>query len=54
MAGEVIERGKAAVDGNGAWVYRNLVETGKRVVVEAEAVNWNGVVVRTTSTVGIG
>jgi hypothetical protein len=42
-AGEVIERGKATIDSNGAWVYRNRVATGERmVVVEIEAVNWDG------------
>lgn len=43
MAGEVIERGKAVLDSNGAWIYRNRVGTVERVVVvEAEAVNRNG------------
>jgi hypothetical protein len=42
-AGEIIERGKAVMDSNGAWIYRNVVETfERRVVIEAEAVNWNG------------
>jgi hypothetical protein len=66
-AGEVIERGKATVDSNGAWVYRNMVATIDRssnsrfqisdsrlermVVIEIEAVNWNGWVERKTSTV---
>jgi hypothetical protein len=51
-AGEVIERGKAMIDSNGGWVYRNLVGTGERVVVvEIEAVNWNGCVERKTETV---
>jgi hypothetical protein len=66
-AGEVIERGKATVDSNGAWVYRNMVATIDRisnsrfqisdsrlermVVIEIEAVNWDGRVERKTNTV---
>jgi hypothetical protein len=50
-SGEVIERGKATIDSNGAWVYRNLAATGERViVVEIEAVNWDGCVEKKTST----
>ena len=52
MAGETVERGKAVMDSNGAWVYRNLVATVERVVVvEVEAVNWDGCVKKKTTTV---
>jgi hypothetical protein len=48
--GEIIERGKAVMDSNGAWVYRNVVGTvGKSVVMEVEAVNWNARVDRKVS-----
>ena len=66
-AGEVIERGKAVMDSNGAWVYRNVVgDSGipgfqnskipnsrleRTVVVEIEAVNWDGRVERKTNTI---
>jgi hypothetical protein len=51
MAGEVIERGKAAMASNGAWIYRNQAGTAERlVVVETEAINWNGSCERKTST----
>jgi hypothetical protein len=63
--GEVIEQGKAVIDSNGGWVYRNEVSVVDRihpaasgpdsrleqtVVVEVEAVNWNGHVEKKTST----
>lgn len=52
MGGEVIERGKAVMAVNGAWVYRNVVGVRDRaVVIEVEAVNWNGQVERKTSTI---
>jgi hypothetical protein len=51
MDGEVIEQGKAVMEVNGAWVYKNLVGTGERtVVIEIEAVNWNGRIEKKTST----
>ena len=51
-ADEVIERGKATIDSNGGWVYRNLVGSLEQVVVvEIEAVNWDGCVERKTETV---
>lgn len=54
MTGETIERGKAAMDSNGSWIYRNLVGTVERmVVVEIEAVNWNGRIEKKTNTVVI-
>lgn len=52
MAGGTIEQGKAVMDSNGTWVYKNLVGTLERaVVVEVEAVNWNGDKARKTWTV---
>ena len=67
MTGEVIEQGKAIMELNGGWVYRNLVATidqisnpgfqiqnsrlKQTVVVEVEAVNWNGGVDKQTNTV---
>jgi hypothetical protein len=52
MEGEIIERGTAVMDSNGAWVYRSLVEVLERVVaVEVEAVNWNGRSEKKTTTV---
>ena len=43
MAGEVIERGKVAIDPNGAWVYKNVMGTVERVVIiDVDAVNWDG------------
>jgi hypothetical protein len=54
MAGETIERGKAMMDSNGAWIYRNVVGTSeKTVVVEVEAVNWNGRSEQKTNTCGV-
>ena len=54
-AGEVIEQGKAAVDSSGAWVYRNLAGSLERViVVDVEAVNWNGCVEKKTNTLVFG
>ena len=53
MAGEVIEQGKAVMVVNGMWVYRNVVEaTGREVIIEVEAVNWNGMVERERVSVG--
>lgn len=50
--GETIEQGTAVMDSNGAWVYRNLAGSLERViVVEVEAVNWNGQVEKKTNTV---
>lgn len=50
MAGDVIERGKAVMGSNGVWVYRNVIAAPeKNVVVEVEAVNWNGRVEKKTS-----
>jgi hypothetical protein len=52
--GEIIERGKAAMDSNGAWVYRNQVGTTEQmVVVEVEAVNRNGCSEKKTNTLKI-
>jgi hypothetical protein len=52
MEGEIIERGTAVMDSNGAWVYRSQVEVLERVVaVEVEAVNWNGRSEKKTTTV---
>jgi hypothetical protein len=51
MAGEVIERGKAAIDRNGAWVYKNVMGTMERVVIiDVDAVNWDGGSWNQTST----
>jgi len=51
--GEVIEQGKAVMEANGAWVYRNVAGAPeKNIVVEVEAVNWNGRVERKTSMIG--
>jgi hypothetical protein len=52
MAGDTIEQGKAVMDSNGGWVYRNVVGSLDRViVVEVEAVNWNGHVDKKMNTV---
>jgi hypothetical protein len=54
VAGETIEMGKAVMDSNGGWLYRNLAGTMERmVVIEVEAVNWNGGVERKTVSVGL-
>jgi hypothetical protein len=51
-SGEVIEQGRAMMDSNGAWVYKNHIATAEpTMVVEIEAVNWNGSVQKKTSTV---
>jgi hypothetical protein len=51
-AGEMIEQGRAVMDSNGAWIYRNIVGTAERtVIVEVEAVNWNGRSEKETNTV---
>ena len=53
-AGETIERGKAVMGSNGAWIYRNVVATTERIViVEIEAVNWNGRNEKKTNTVAL-
>ena len=50
-AGETIEQGKAVMDSNGAWVYRNHVATAEpTLVLEVEAVNWNGHIEKKTHT----
>jgi hypothetical protein len=50
--GEMIERGNAVMDSNGAWIYRNVMTTLERtVIVEVEAVNWNERNERKASTV---
>ena len=52
MTADIIEQGKAVMDSNGAWVYRNLAATAERmVVIEIEAVNWNGKNQNQTNTV---
>jgi hypothetical protein len=53
--GEMIEQGKAVMDSNGAWIYRNRLGTPEKiVVVEVEATNWNERSERKTSTVVLG
>ena len=55
VGGEVIEQSKAVMDSNGTWVYRNVVGVAeKSIVIEVEAVNWNGQVERKISTIVLG
>jgi hypothetical protein len=55
IAGKMIEQGKAAMHSNGAWIYRNCAGTMEPVVVvEVEALNWNGGCERKTSSLVLG
>jgi len=55
IAGQVIEQGKALMDSNGAWVYRNIARSLEQVIViEVEAQNWNGRVEKKINTVVLG
>lgn len=54
IAGDVIERGEATMDSNGAWIYRNQVGTLEpTVVVEVEAVNLNGSKEKATNAIDL-
>ena len=55
MAGEIIEQGKAMTDSNGAWIHKNVKAAPERtVVIEIEALNWNGQAEKKTNTLVLG